>query len=309
MACTEVTEPRLGRRDALLQLAHLVGQGGLIADGARHAAEEGGDFGAGLHEAEDVVDEEQHVLTAHLAEVLGHGEAGEAYTQTRARRLVHLAEDQRRLVDHARLLHLDPEVVALAGALAHAAEHGKTAVLGGDIADELLHDHGLAHARAAEQADLAALHVRRDKVDDLDARLEDLVGGIERLEVGSRTMNGPALYAGQRLTAVDRVADDVDEPAERLLADRHGHGLAGVDHLAAARQTVGGIHGHRPHLVVAEMLLHLADDFFGLSVTGVDAYREGAVDGRNIVRETDVDDRPDDLDDCACVHSFNSALS
>src|SRR5665647_2205338 len=103
----------LGGGDALLQLAHLVGQGGLVAHGARHAPEESGDLGTRLHETEDVVDEEQHVLAAHLAEVLRHGEAGQADAQTRAWRLVHLAEDERRLVDDPRLLHLEPEVVDL----------------------------------------------------------------------------------------------------------------------------------------------------------------------------------------------------
>ncbi len=125
--------------------------------------EQGRDLGAGLHEAEDVVDEEQHVLAADLAEVLRDGEAGQTDAQARARRLVHLAEDERRLVDDARLLHLEPEVVALARALADAAEHGQAAVLGGDVVDELLHDDRLAHAGAAEQADLAALHVGRER--------------------------------------------------------------------------------------------------------------------------------------------------
>jgi F-type H+-transporting ATPase subunit beta len=39
----------------------------------------------------------------------------------------------------------------------------------GDVVDELLNEHGLAHASTTEQADLAALGVRRQKVDDLDA--------------------------------------------------------------------------------------------------------------------------------------------
>ena len=95
MACTEVIEPRLGRGDPLLQLAHLGGQRRLVAHGARHAAEQRRDFRARLHEAEDVVDEEQHVA-ALVAEVLGHRQAGQADAQARARRLVHLAEDHAR---------------------------------------------------------------------------------------------------------------------------------------------------------------------------------------------------------------------
>ena len=48
------------------------------------------------------------------------------------------------------------EVVALAGALADAGEHRDAAVALGDVVDQLLDQHGLADAGAAEQADLAA---------------------------------------------------------------------------------------------------------------------------------------------------------
>ena len=71
-----------GRGDALLQPAHLGGQRGLVTDGARDAAQERRHFGAGLGEAEDVVDEEQHVLPFDVAEVLGTVSAERA---TRAR--------------------------------------------------------------------------------------------------------------------------------------------------------------------------------------------------------------------------------
>ena len=61
--------------------------------------------------------------------------------------------------------HLVPEVVALARALADAGEHRVAAVLLRDVVDQLQDDDGLADAGAAEQADLAALRVRRDQVD------------------------------------------------------------------------------------------------------------------------------------------------
>jgi hypothetical protein len=58
--------------------------------------------------------------------------------------------------------------------------------------DQLLDDDRLAHARAAEEADLAALHVRGEQVDDLDAGLQDL---RLRLEV---TNCGAGRWIGQR---------------------------------------------------------------------------------------------------------------
>src|SRR5690606_34285009 len=70
-----------GRGDALLELTHLVGEGGLVAHGGGHAAEQGRHLGTGLDEPEDVVDEEQHVLLLYVAEVLGHGERREGAAQ------------------------------------------------------------------------------------------------------------------------------------------------------------------------------------------------------------------------------------
>ena len=77
--------------DPLLEARHLGGQVGLIAHGRGHASQQRGDLGAGLGEAEDVVDEEQYVA-AFLAEVLGHREAGQGHAQAGTGRLIHLAE-------------------------------------------------------------------------------------------------------------------------------------------------------------------------------------------------------------------------
>ena len=195
------------RGDALLQLAHLGLERRLVADLRRHPAQQRRDLGARLDEPEDVVDEQQHVL-ALLAEVLGHRQAGQRDAHAGAGRLVHLAEDEHRLVDDARLLHLEPEVVALARALADAAEGRQAAVLLGEVVDQLLDEDGLAHAGAAEQADLAALGVRGEQVDDLDAGLEHLRRRRQVLDVRRVAVDRPALDL-----ALDRVARSIVSPS------------------------------------------------------------------------------------------------
>src|SRR3954470_17805007 len=260
-----------GRGDALLQLAHLGLERRLVADLRRHAAEQRGDLGAGLDEPEDVVDEEQHVL-ALLAVVLRHRQAGQRDAHAGSGRLVHLAEDEHRLVDDARLLHLEPEVVALARALAHAAEGRQAAVLLGEVVDELLDDDRLADAGAAEQADLAALGVRREQVDHLDAGLEDVARGREILDVRSRAVDRPALDVVVELVAlVDRVAEQVEDAAERDVAQRHRDRAAGVDDLGAALEPVRRVHGDGADAVVAQVLLHLDDQLALASGAGRDA--------------------------------------
>ena len=101
--------------------------------------------------------------------------------------------------------------------------------------------HRLADAGAAEQADLAALGVGREQVDDLDAGLEHLGGRRQVLDASA-----PSRWIGQRSMSssisspvVDRLAEQVEDAAERGLADGHGDRAAGVDDLHAAGQAVG----------------------------------------------------------------------
>ena len=79
------------------------------------------------------------------------------HAQTSSGRLRHLAINQRHFgfsvilrIQHARFLHLEPEIVAFARTLAHPGEHGDSAMFQGDVVDQLHDDDGLAHARAAE---------------------------------------------------------------------------------------------------------------------------------------------------------------
>ena len=291
----------LGRGgDALLHLTHVGRQRRLIAHGRRNTAEKRRHFRTRLGEAEDVVDEEQHVL-ALVAEVLGDSQAGQGDAGAGARRLVHLAVDEgclrafaaAMLVD-ARLDHFVIEVVALAGALADAGEHRVTAMGLGDVVDQFHDENGLADAGAAEQADLAALGVRREQVDDLDAGDEDLRFG-RLLDIGGRILVDGALRLGrERAGFVDRLADDIHDAAERLVADRHHDRCAGVDDDLAANQTFGGVHGDGAHGVFAEMLR----DFENQAVADIDGLQR-VQDRRQVLVELHVDDGADDLTDLA----------
>ncbi len=70
--------------DALLHRAHVGRERRLIAHRRRNTAEKRRHLGARLREAEDVVDEEEHVLTL-IAEVLGDREARQRDAGARAR--------------------------------------------------------------------------------------------------------------------------------------------------------------------------------------------------------------------------------
>ena len=129
----------------------------------------------------------------------------------------------------------------------------------GDVVDQFHDDDGLAHAGAAEEADLAALQERLDQIDDLDAGLEHLF--VRRLLVKQRRrpVNGHARLLADGTELVDRLADHVDHAAQRLLAHGHADGAAEVDRLHAAHHAVGRFHGDGAHAAFAEVLLHFED--------------------------------------------------
>ena len=232
-----------------------------------------------------------------IAEVLCHRQARQGDAHTCSWRLVHLAVDECRLVDDARLSHLAPEVVALTGALADAGEDGVTAVLRRDVVDELHDEDRLADACAAEEARLAALGVRSDEVDDLDARLEDLRARLLLVELRSRAMDRPGLLVANRSrVVVNRLTEYVEDAAGALRADRDHDRMSGVNRFHAARKTIRRTHGDAARHAVAEMMHDFDHE--------VNLYARLALDGDGVencrqfsCRELDIYDRSDDLYD------------
>ena len=81
----------------------------------------------------------------------------------------------------------------------------------GDVVDEFHDDDGLAHARAAEEADLAALQERLNEIDDLHAGLEHFGAGGLLVERGSEAMNGHALFVFDGAELIDGLSDHVHD--------------------------------------------------------------------------------------------------
>ena len=93
------------------------------------------------------------------------------------------------------------------------------------------------------------------QVDDLDAGLEDLVCRPLLDQLGRVGVDGHGLVGlGEVALAVERLAQQVEEPAQALVAHGHGNGGAGVDAVHAADQTVGRLEAHRADSAAARLL-------------------------------------------------------
>ena len=152
------------------------------------------------------------------------------------------------------LAHLQPQVVALAGALADPGEDRDAAELDCNVPNQLLDRDRLADPRAAEQADLAAFRVGAEQVNNLDAGFQNL--NVRRLVFQRR--RGPvdrvALVCLDRPALVNWAAQEIKHAAQRRVADGNRDGRAGILDIHAAHQAVGGRHGDAADDVVAEVL-------------------------------------------------------
>src|SRR6202023_3325128 len=111
-----------------------------------------------------------------------------------------------------RFLHLEPEVVAFARALADAAERRQPAVLLGEVANQLLDDHGLTDTGTAAQPPLAPGRIWGEQVDHLDSGLEHLDRWRQRLDLRRGSVDRPAFdIVGQRLTQIDRLPEQGED--------------------------------------------------------------------------------------------------
>ena len=170
--------------------------------------------------------------------------------------LLHAFREFLSIFDHTALDHLTQQVVTLAGTLAHSGEHRETVVSFGNIVDELLNQHRLAHTGTAEQTDLTTLHVGLQEVHYLDTGEQDLLRDGQVVELWSRLMNAAQVIAVQRAEHVDGFAHYVQQTPLDLRARRHRNGSAKIAHLDTAAYAVRALHCHAASRILADVLLH-----------------------------------------------------
>ena len=191
------------------------------------------------------------------------------------------------------------EVVTLTSTLTHTGEHGITAVLDGDVTDQFHHVYGFAYTGTTEQTNLTAFSKRADQVDNLDAGFQKVVAASLLSEGRCWAVNAPTLFGVNRASFVDRVAQNVHDPAQSRFTDWNGDGCARVGDFQTALQALGGTHRNGTNHAVAQLLLNFQ------SGSGRALYFQRVVDARYVFAwKFHVDHGADDLNDTSATHSW-----
>src|SRR6185369_4955788 len=202
-------------------------------------------------------------------------------------------------LNNLRFNHLAQQVVSFTSALANTGEDRKAGTCLSDVVDQLHHDNRLAHARAAEQTDLATAQERLNQVDYLDACFKHLQ--LSRLFFKRRRVpvNRIPLFVFDGTECIDGLADDVQHAAQRSLTYRHRDRATGVDGFHAAHHAIRRQHRNGSHTSLAEVLLNFGDNVdCGRHVETFRGNSKRLIDGRQVVAvKLDVEDGADDLYD------------
>jgi hypothetical protein len=162
-----------------------------------------------------------------VTEMLGDGKCRQPGSPAGAGRLIHLPEDQCGPLEHARLPKLQQQLMPLARPFADAGEDRDAGVPLHRRANQLHDQDGLADTGAAEHGGLAALHERRQEVDDLDAGMKDLQRATMAGKRGCGAMDRSPLDIVRQWSAEVRgFPNGIEQTPEDGLADRHPDGTA-----------------------------------------------------------------------------------
>ena len=137
---------------------------------------------------------------------------------------------------------------------ADAGKHGDAAVAAAGGMNQLLQQDRLADSRAADQACLAASSQRRQQIDGLDAGFEQFQAGTLLGQRRRFAMNRPILHAAWRRQTVERLAERIEQSAERRLADGGQNRPARSLNVHAPAETFRVVHGNRANCVRIQMM-------------------------------------------------------
>ena len=104
-------------------------------------------FHARLNEAENIVDEQQHIATLVVAEIFGHRQRRVDDPEAGAGRFVHLSKHHHHIRQNIGRRHVAVKFLSLAAALSNAAKNTHAFLLFDEIVNHFGEQHGLAHAR------------------------------------------------------------------------------------------------------------------------------------------------------------------
>mmetsp|Transcript_68823 Transcript_68823/g.125562 ORF Transcript_68823/g.125562 Transcript_68823/m.125562 type:complete len:240 (+) Transcript_68823:931-1650(+) len=149
------------------------------------------------------------------------------------------------------------KVISFSRTLTDTRKDTVAAMFQGNVVDKLHDDDGLADTCTSKEPDLTTLRVRRKKVDDLDARQELCCRGVHLCECGRRPVDRVESLRLNGAQLINRLTNDVNNPAQRLLTDGNLDWGTSVLHGLSTSEAICPVHGNGADHVLTQVLCNL----------------------------------------------------
>ena len=170
-------------------------------------------------------------------------------------------------------------------------------MLGSNITDQLLNQHGLTYTGTAEQTDLTTFCIGSQQIDNLDTGLQHLYYRTLLFEGRWISVDDPMLLSFQGFSTVDGLSQYVEQSTQCLITYRHLNSFSGSNDIHILAKSFTGTQHDAANGIVANMLCHFHDQTLAFTV-----YFQGILDkGKIIVLELYVYNRSHDLDDLTMI--------
>ena len=141
-------------------------------------------------------------------------------------------------------------------------------MLHGNIMHHFHHDNGFADTGTAEHAHLAPPRKGHQKINNLNAGLQNPHRGVLFGKFWRFTVDGKHFFLADRSQTVHGSADHIENPTQTGLTDRHHDLFCGVFNRHPPHQPVGDVHGDGANHIITQMLGNLYYQVIGFIADG-----------------------------------------
>merc|ERR1719499_436888 len=216
--------------NSILDCTNLPFQSGLVTDSGRNTSEQRTDFGTGLRESENVVNEQQHVLSVDITEVFGLGQTSKSNSHSHTSRLVHLSEHKSAFglssvmnFNNSSVTHFVVEVISFTSSFSDAGEHRVTTVTHSDVVNQFHNQDRFSDTSTSKQTNLSSFLVRGNQVNDFNSDGKNFFLGNTVFEQRRVSVNRPP-RSSNGATLVIGVSKNVHDTSQHAFSHRNGDG-------------------------------------------------------------------------------------
>ncbi|MNM65037.1 hypothetical protein D3C81_764580 [compost metagenome] len=165
-----------------------------------------------------------------------------------------MTEHHRCFINNAGLCHFHVKVITFTSTFPNACEYGDTAMLLGNVINQLLNCYGFTYTGTTEETNLTALSIRSEQVDNFNSSFQNLGLCRQILEFRRFAVDWISKFCCYSALVVDRFTKYVKYPAKRRFTNRNRNWSSQIYCICSAYESVCRGHCDTTNQIITQMI-------------------------------------------------------